>query len=103
MCLDYQLDLLLEYCDPDLALFLVGRCKNGIVRIRIQGTEATRVVAGVDCVNEPQVSEVVYVYSVLKDHDDPMHSQSDEVTYLSLRSFTALTTVLNESSPMHLS
>ena len=76
--------------------------ENRMLTVRVQRAESLRVVASVNCIDESQISEVVYVDAGFKHHYYPVEQVRPKMSsYLSLRSLTAWTLVLKESSPMH--
>lgn len=72
MSLNGLVDLLLKYCDAYLALLPVWSSKHCVVGIRVEGAETSGVVAGIDCVDEPQIRKVVDIDTVLEDDNDSL-------------------------------
>lgn len=87
-------------CNSYITL-LVRRCdKYGISSIRVQRTKTFGIVASVNCVNESEISEVVDIDTSFKNNNNSRFKMIRDLTYLSLRSLTAITLFLNESSPI---
>ena len=66
MSLNGLIDLLLKYCDADLALFPVRCGKDCIVGVWVKRAETSGVVAGIYCVDQSQIGKVVDVNAVFK-------------------------------------
>lgn len=62
--LDGLVDLLFKYCDPNLPLFAVWSCEDSVVGVRVECAKSTRVVACIDCVNQPQIGKVVNIDAI---------------------------------------
>ena len=64
-----EVGALLVVADADRPLVSVGSGKDSPLSLWVESAQAFRIIAGVDGINESQISEVVHIDSVFK-HDD---------------------------------
>jgi len=71
MSLDRLVALLFKYCQTHESLFPIGSREHGLVSLWVEGTKATWIIAGVNRIDQAQVSEVVHINSVLEHDHNP--------------------------------